>query len=349
MRAIARRLGPAAPLRDLTPRWTSLLGGTLSAWPTAPFILTREAARQAHEGTSLVAVVHHPEHGPALLFADRPAAIRLAARCLGADDDAAERAAAANVFTPAHEGALAALTARALARMTAPGACPTVRAITDRVGDALEAGFAGDLVASAWWVTAAPNGFWLTLCVPATTLLRPPSPAARSRPEALGDIAIAYTLVVARERMSVRAVGAIERGDAFVLDGLRWQNDHLAGDATLRFGALDVACTLDGSTTLTIAAPARAEESRMTHDDPPADATAIRTEALASLAVEVTIEVSRGTLSLAEVSALRVGEIVTLGTAIGERVTLRAGGRAIAHGELVDVEGEVGVRVTELL
>jgi flagellar motor switch/type III secretory pathway protein FliN len=34
---------------------------------------------------------------------------------------------------------------------------------------------------------------------------------------------------------------------------------------------------------------------------------------------------------------------------IGELVEVRAGGRVVARGELCDVEGQLGVRVTELL
>jgi type III secretion protein Q len=61
--------------------------------------------------------------------------------------------------------------------------------------------------------------------------------------------------------------------------------------------------------------------------------------------VEVVVELSRFTLTLEEIGALRAGEVLSTGRPIGERVTLRAGGRAIASGELVDVDGEVGVRV----
>lgn len=73
------------------------------------------------------------------------------------------------------------------------------------------------------------------------------------------------------------------------------------------------------------------------------------TEELTKLAgdvpVEVTVEIARFTLALEEIGALRAGEILSTGCPIGERVTLRVGGRVIASGELVDVEGDVGVRI----
>jgi len=39
--------------------------------------------------------------------------------------------------------------------------------------------------------------------------------------------------------------------------------------------------------------------------------------------------------------------VLSTGSAIGERVVLTANGRAIARGELVDIEGEIGVRILE--
>jgi flagellar motor switch/type III secretory pathway protein FliN len=39
------------------------------------------------------------------------------------------------------------------------------------------------------------------------------------------------------------------------------------------------------------------------------------------------------------------GDVVTLGRRVGEAVTLRVGGAVVARGELVVVDGEVGVRI----
>jgi len=64
--------------------------------------------------------------------------------------------------------------------------------------------------------------------------------------------------------------------------------------------------------------------------------------------VELVVELARFRMSLEELLALRAGEVITTGRSIGERVTLRAGDRAIATGELVDVEGEVGVRLLRI-
>jgi flagellar motor switch/type III secretory pathway protein FliN len=41
------------------------------------------------------------------------------------------------------------------------------------------------------------------------------------------------------------------------------------------------------------------------------------------------------------------GDVLALGRRIGEPVILRVGGVAVARGDLVDIDGEVGVRITE--
>jgi type III secretion system YscQ/HrcQ family protein len=64
--------------------------------------------------------------------------------------------------------------------------------------------------------------------------------------------------------------------------------------------------------------------------------------------VEVCVEIARFTLPVAEIAALRAGEVLATGTPIGEHAVLRAGGRALARGQLVDVDGHVGVRITEI-
>mgnify|MGYP000459228911 CR=1 FL=1 len=42
-----------------------------------------------------------------------------------------------------------------------------------------------------------------------------------------------------------------------------------------------------------------------------------------------------------------VGDVITLARRVGEPVVLRVAGVEVARGELVEVEGEVGVRITQ--
>jgi type III secretion system YscQ/HrcQ family protein len=71
--------------------------------------------------------------------------------------------------------------------------------------------------------------------------------------------------------------------------------------------------------------------------------------AAADAPIELCLELARFTLPLGELSALRPGEVLSTGRAIGEHVALSAGGRTFARGELCEVDGEIGVRIAELV
>lgn len=62
----------------------------------------------------------------------------------------------------------------------------------------------------------------------------------------------------------------------------------------------------------------------------------------------VRLELGALEMSAAEWAALRPGDVLTTGRRLDEVVTLRTGGREIARGELVEIEGELGVRITQV-
>lgn len=61
--------------------------------------------------------------------------------------------------------------------------------------------------------------------------------------------------------------------------------------------------------------------------------------------IELQVEIARFSVSLGELQRLQAGDVLTTGRKIGERVSVQVGGQAFAEGELVDVDGEVGVRL----
>ena len=65
--------------------------------------------------------------------------------------------------------------------------------------------------------------------------------------------------------------------------------------------------------------------------------------------VELAVELARFRLSVEELAALRPGEVLPAGALIGGAAHLRAGELLVAKGELVDIDGESGFRVTEVL
>jgi len=170
--------------------------------------------------------------------------------------------------------------------------------------------------------------------------------------------ALPVTLVVegARGELTAREVGELREGDVVVLDET-WlapgDGDGFAGEARVRVagarrtrwrGVLESGALRIEGMEVGHEAPTHGG-SRMEQKD---EGTEDAVEVAGDAPIEVSVELARFTMPLEELSSLRAGEVVTTGAAVGERVTLRAGDRAIGVGELVDVDGEVGVRLLSL-
>jgi flagellar motor switch/type III secretory pathway protein FliN len=65
--------------------------------------------------------------------------------------------------------------------------------------------------------------------------------------------------------------------------------------------------------------------------------------------VVVRVELGEAVLAAREWASLGRGDVIALGRRVGEPVILRVAGLALARGELVDLEGEVAVRILERL
>lgn len=166
-------------------------------------------------------------------------------------------------------------------------------------------------------------------------------------------------LELATTALEVRELLRLSPGDAVVFDGLRFAT--LAPDtdwsAELAIGAHRAPLRIDPGGALALAGDFRLTA---TPDRPKVDVrkegsmnasgpTEMATAALAAAPIEIVAELGRVTLRGEEVLGLAPG--VVLAPTIDRRraVVLRAGGEVWAEGELVDVDGEVGVRVTRLL
>ena len=80
----------------------------------------------------------------------------------------------------------------------------------------------------------------------------------------------------------------------------------------------------------------------------PEDSNALG-EAALDAPVVVRVELGNVTLSARKWAELAPGDVIETGRRIGEPVVLRVAGREVARGELVNVEGELGVRIRELV
>jgi flagellar motor switch protein FliN len=81
----------------------------------------------------------------------------------------------------------------------------------------------------------------------------------------------------------------------------------------------------------------------------PRAVTAEELSRLHDVPVELAVEVGRTKMTIREALALGPGSIVTLNRLAGEPVDLLVNGKPIARGEVVVIDEEFGLRVTEVL
>src|SRR5215212_12045862 len=82
-------------------------------------------------------------------------------------------------------------------------------------------------------------------------------------------------------------------------------------------------------------------------DAPGADAPEL--ERLYEVPVELAVEIGRTHMTIRETLALGPGSIVTLNRLAGEPVDLLVNGKPIARGEVVVIDEEFGLRVTDVV
>lgn len=78
------------------------------------------------------------------------------------------------------------------------------------------------------------------------------------------------------------------------------------------------------------------------------DATANGAVSLDSIPIKINFDLGDIELSLAQVSALRPGQALTLRQAPSGSVAIRANGALIGHGDLVEIDGQMGVCISAL-
>ncbi|MBX5465629.1 MAG: flagellar motor switch protein FliN [Clostridia bacterium] len=72
-------------------------------------------------------------------------------------------------------------------------------------------------------------------------------------------------------------------------------------------------------------------------------------ELLYDVPLEITVELGRASRSVREVLALGTGSVVELDRAAGEPVDILVNGKLVAHGEVVVIDDNFGIRVTDIL
>ncbi len=190
-----------------------------------------------------------------------------------------------------------------------------------------------------------------------------PSSRALDIPEALCALPVTLCAHAATVALSTAELGALEPGDVVFPERTGLLRDAQGWYGELALHALGapaghaLAAVLHGANiTLERAQPQalRAAQARtrgrqsMDDQEPRATGEETEGERLARHApIELCLELARFVVPLEELLALKPGAVWSTGRAIGEHVTLSAAGRSIARGELVDIDGEIGVRILE--
>jgi len=167
----------------------------------------------------------------------------------------------------------------------------------------------------------------------------------------LGAIELELPLVIGATLSTPRTLAALRPGDALCPGPDLWVKERAIGRAALvaptSEAGLGVELLADGRivvrepTQVALAAP----ESNVSQD---AEPSALEQVVLDTPLV-VRVELASVSLPAREWAGLRAGDVIETRRRIGGPVVLRAGGRALAHGELVNLDGELGVRVTRVL
>jgi type III secretion protein Q len=248
---------------------------------------------------------------------------------------------------PSLAGAVAAVLVAA-ARRSAPA---TLRVITAGSAHAvLSEVIAIDPVplGAAFTALLDHDAYLVHVFAPRTALesLRDPDLDARGL-ASLGEMPIELPLVAAVLEATVAEIAALEPGDALVPLTITKKAGALTGELLVAPPESDVAFRAD-----------LGEDGRLVLRDGPlpiqsrieaAEDAMVDKDALAQSVGEtpvvVRVEVGSAQMSAREWSQLGAGDVIALGKRIGENVILRVGGVEVARGELVDVEGEIGVRI----
>ena len=169
---------------------------------------------------------------------------------------------------------------------------------------------------------------------------------------ALGDLPISVPVVVGAAQALRSELASLSRGDAWVAGSGFWIDRSGTGRGALIGGRGELGVAVDLASDGRIVV--RGDRVGISSDPNGAMADSDQTTGqLADVVLDqpivVRVELGAVTLTAREWAALRAGDVIETGRRVAEPVTLRVAGREVARGELVNVEGELGVRILEIL
>jgi len=178
--------------------------------------------------------------------------------------------------------------------------------------------------------------------VPAATSLRP-------RPASLPALGLEMVAHAGETTLEAEDLRGLRAGDVVLLDEVFTPGVRVRARGARR---LTIHCDAELRVLrheLVLSPPVgEGGKEAMSNEAPDDAAIGDPREAFGDAPVELSVEVARFRMTLAELAEVRPGEVLRAGVEVGTRVVLRAGDEVVAEGELVDVEGQTGVRIHRL-
>ena len=143
-------------------------------------------------------------------------------------------------------------------------------------------------------------------------------------------------------------LAGLEAGDAWLPGAGWWIDPELTGSGALCAPASEAGIGVDlapGQKIVVrgdrVTVPADTEETSMNREE--------TADVVLDAPLVVRVELGAVSMTARDWATLGPGDVIEVGRRVAEPVVLRVAGREVARGELVNVEGELGVRIRELI
>jgi len=159
----------------------------------------------------------------------------------------------------------------------------------------------------------------------------------------LGDIPLAMPIVASTSIATVSEVAALVPGAAWIparFSATR-TGSRLSGTVVLCAPRSDIGLSATLGENGALVVGSAVEDLSMAREEN------ILVENAGDIPVVVRVEVGSAEMRARDWANVRAGDVITLGRPVGSSVILRVAGQEVARGELVDIEGELGVRILE--
>jgi flagellar motor switch/type III secretory pathway protein FliN len=168
----------------------------------------------------------------------------------------------------------------------------------------------------------------------------------------LGQLPLGLPLVVGTSLVTREVLAELVPGKAFLSGSGLWVDVAGTGRGVLTAPLSEQGIAVDlepqGRIVLRDANVTLDHDKSASAEATPPEAASIG-QALCDAPVVLRIELGAVSLPARQWAELRVGDIIETGKPLGTEVTLRVAGQALAQGDLLNVDGELGVRITKLL